>query len=50
MAGSTYIWNTNNKFGLNILPASVKFIQCQSVLRNALKSGGVVARPLAFHL
>ena len=29
---------TNNKFGLNILPASVKFTQCQSVLRNALKS------------
>ena len=29
---------THNKFGLNILPASVKFIQCQTVLRNALKT------------
>jgi hypothetical protein len=26
-----------NKFGLNICPPSVKFIQCQTVLRNALK-------------
>jgi len=29
---------TRNKFGLNILPASVKFTQCQSVLRNALRT------------
>ena len=29
---------TNNKFGLNILLTSVKFIHCQSVLFNALKS------------
>ena len=29
---------TNNKFARNILPTSIKFIQCQSVLRNALKS------------
>ena len=28
----------NNKFGLNICPPSVKFIQCQTVLRKALKS------------
>ena len=32
------IYLTHNKFGLNILPASVKFIQCQTVLRNALKT------------
>ena len=32
------IFLTNNKFGLNILPVSVTFIQCQTVLRNALKS------------
>ena len=32
------IFLTNNKFGLNILPVSVKFIQCQTVLRNALKT------------
>ena len=29
---------TNNNFDLNVLPASVKFIQCESILRNALKS------------
>jgi hypothetical protein len=33
---NTYL--THNKFGMNILPASVKFIQCQTVLRNALKT------------
>ena len=27
-----------NKFGLDIIPPSIKFIQCQSTLRNALKS------------
>ena len=32
------VFLTRNKFGLNILPASVKFIQCQTVLRNALKA------------
>jgi hypothetical protein len=32
------IYLTHNKFGLNILPASVKFIQYQTVLRNALKT------------
>ena len=32
------VYLTNNKFGLNILPPSVRFTQCQSVLRNALKS------------
>ena len=32
------IFLTNNKFGLSIYPPSVKFIQCQSVLRTALKS------------
>ena len=29
---------TRNKFGLNIIPPSVKFLQCQTILRNALKS------------
>ena len=32
------IYLTRDKFGFNILPASIKFIQCQTVLRNALKS------------
>ena len=32
------VFLTRNKFDLNILPASVKFIQCQTVLRNALKT------------
>ena len=32
------IYLTRDKFGLNILPASIKFIQCQTVLRNVLKS------------
>ena len=32
------IFLTNNKFGLSIYPPSDKFIQCQSVLRTALKS------------
>ena len=32
------IYLTHNTFGLNILPASVKFIQCQTILRNALKT------------
>ena len=32
------IYLTRNRFGLNILPASVKFTQCQTVLRNALKT------------
>ena len=32
------IFLTNNKFGLSIHPPSVKFIQCQTVLRIALKS------------
>ena len=32
------IFLINNKFGLNILPVSVKFIQCQTVLCNALKT------------
>ena len=32
------VFLTRNKFGLNIFPASVKFIQCQTVLRNALKT------------
>ena len=38
MTRSTTIFLTNNKFGLSIYPPSVKFIQCQSVLRTALKS------------
>ena len=32
------IYLTRDKFGFNILPASIKFIQCQTVLRNVLKS------------
>ena len=32
------IYLTRDKFGFNILPASIKFIQCQTVLRRALKS------------
>ena len=32
------IFMTRNKFGLNIIPPSVKFLQCQTTLRNALKS------------
>ena len=32
------IFPTNNKFGLSIYPPSVKFIQCQLVLRTTLKS------------
>ncbi len=32
------VFLTRNKFGLNICPPSIKFIQCQTVLRNALKT------------
>ena len=32
------VYLTNNKLGLNILPPSTRFMHCQSVLRNALKS------------
>ena len=32
------VFMTRNKFGLNIFPPSVKFLQCQTVLRNALKN------------
>ena len=32
------VFLTRNKFGLNICPLSVKFIQCQTVLRKALKT------------
>ncbi|CAB4021819.1 Hypothetical predicted protein [Paramuricea clavata] len=32
------VFLTNNKFGLSIYPPSVKFIQCQTILRKALKS------------
>ena len=32
------VFLTNNKFGLSIYPPSVKFVQCQTVLRKALKS------------
>ena len=31
------VFLTRNKFGLNICPPSVKFIQCQTVFRKALK-------------
>ena len=32
------IYLTSNKFGLNIIPPSTKFIQCQTTIRSALKS------------
>ena len=32
------IYLTSNKFGLNIIPPSTKFLQCQVTIRNALKS------------
>ena len=32
------VYLANNKFGLNIYPPSVKFAQCQTVARNALKT------------
>ena len=32
------IFLTRNKFGLNIIPASIKFTQCQTVQRNAFKT------------
>ena len=32
------IFMTRNKYGLNIISPSVKFLQCQTILRNALKS------------
>ena len=32
------VYLPNNKFGLNIYPPSVKFAQCQTVARNALKT------------
>ncbi len=32
------VFMTQNKFGLNIFPPSVKFFQCQTVLRKALKN------------
>ena len=32
------VFMTRNKFGLNICPPSIKFVQCQTILRNALKN------------
>ena len=32
------VYLTTSKFGLNIYPPSVKFAQCQTVVRNALKT------------
>ena len=32
------VYLTTSKFGLNIYPPSVKFAQCQTVARNALKT------------
>ena len=32
------VYLANNKFGLNIYPSSIKFAQCQTVARNALKT------------
>ena len=31
------VYLNRNKFGLNIIPPSTKFVQCQSAIRNALK-------------
>ena len=35
---SSNVFLNRNKFGLNIIPPSIKFTQCQSTLRNTLKS------------
>ena len=32
------VYLNRNKFGLNIIPPSTKFVQCQSTIRNTLKS------------
>ena len=32
------VYLTRTKFGLNIIPPSAKFVQCQATIRNALKS------------
>ena len=32
------VYLTSNKFGLNIIPPSTKFIQCQTTIRTTLKS------------
>ena len=32
------VYLTNNKFGQNIYPPSIKFVQCQTVARNVLKT------------
>ena len=32
------VFLTRNKFGLNVIPPSIKFTQCQTVQRNALKN------------
>jgi hypothetical protein len=32
------VYLTSNKFGLNIYPPSIKFVQCQTVARNTLKT------------
>ena len=32
------VFMTRNKFGLDICPPSIKFVQCQTVLKNALKN------------
>ena len=32
------VYLNRNKFGLNIIPPSTKFVQCQTTIRNALKS------------
>ena len=34
----SHVYLTRNKFGLNIIPPSTKFVQCQTTIRNVLKS------------
>ncbi len=31
------VYLTSNKFGLNVIPPSTKFVQCQTTMRTALK-------------
>ena len=35
------VFITRNKFGLNICPPSIEFVQCQTVLRNTLKNSPI---------
>ena len=39
------VFMSRNRFGLHIIPPSVKFLQCQTTLRNALKTSPNVGNP-----